>query len=523
MSATDISINPNDPTANAQLTFDDEFNTLNLWNGTSGTWDTNWWYNSITSNGSTLSSNGEQEWYINSNDPATSSVKPWTVDNGVLSIQAQPASSSISSLIDGYSYTSGMLNTYHSFDQTYGLFEARMKLPAGQGFWPAFWLMPENGSWPPELDIMENLGNNTSEAYTTVHSTTLSGDQEASGVAVNNTTQWHTYAVDWEPNYITWYVDGQQVYKVATPSDVDTPMYMILNLAVGGYWPGDANASTNFNQTLQVDWVRVYQSDAELGVGSSGSGTGSTGSSSSSVSHDYNGTGVSQLLIENANGAVVTGQVENGQLAYTQVSLIGPEWTIHGSGDFLGAGQSQFLMENANGAVDIGSVSNGLTTYTQVSSIGPAWTIASTGDYLGNGKAQFLLENTNGALDIGSVSVSSVSGHTATYTQVGSIGPEWSIHGSGDFLGQGSDQFLMENTNGAVVVASVENGQAQYTKVGAVGSEWTVEGSGDFLNNGHDQFMIENTNGAVDVGDVQNGQAVFTQVGALGSTWQFHM
>src|SRR5579864_1056760 len=125
----------------AQLTFDDEFNSLSLWNGSSGTWDTTFWYDD-NNNGSTLSGNGEQEKYVNANYAPTASVKPWTVSNGVLTLQAAPANASISQALGGYQFTSGQVNTYHSFAQEYGYFEMRAQLPAGQGLWPAFWLMP---------------------------------------------------------------------------------------------------------------------------------------------------------------------------------------------------------------------------------------------------------------------------------------------------------------------------------------------------------------------------------------------
>ncbi|HEY3918347.1 MAG TPA: glycoside hydrolase family 16 protein, partial [Stellaceae bacterium] len=161
------------------ITFDDEFNSLSLWNGTTGTWDTTAPYVPLNGNGYSLASNGEQEWYINSTYAPTASVQPWTVNNGVLTLTAAPASPAIQSLIDGYQYTSGQINTYNSFSQTYGYFEMNAELPAGQGLWPAFWLMPENGSWPPELDVMEMLGQNPSTYYTTVHDMSLSGTQEA--------------------------------------------------------------------------------------------------------------------------------------------------------------------------------------------------------------------------------------------------------------------------------------------------------------------------------------------------------
>src|SRR5262249_34882959 len=141
----------------AQLTFDDEFNSLSLRNGNSGTWNTTFWYDE-SNKGSTLPSNNEQEMYINANYGPTSSVKPWNVHDGVLTLQAAPASADVSAAIDGYKYTSGMINTFNSFSQQYGYFEMRAQLPSGQGLWPAFWLLPKDGSWPPELDVMEVLG-----------------------------------------------------------------------------------------------------------------------------------------------------------------------------------------------------------------------------------------------------------------------------------------------------------------------------------------------------------------------------
>ena len=193
-------------TTSAALTFDDEFNSLSLWNGTSGTWDTTAQYATWNGSGFSLPSNGEQEWYINSNYAPTASVQPWTVNNGIMTIAAAPASAQISSLIGGYQYTSGSVNTSQSFSQTYGYFEMRAQLPAGQGLWPAFWLLPENGSWPPEIDAMEMLGNDPSVYYTSIHSGTAANEINAGQPdAVGNTsTGYHTFGVDWEPAFITY-------------------------------------------------------------------------------------------------------------------------------------------------------------------------------------------------------------------------------------------------------------------------------------------------------------------------------
>ena len=195
------------------LTFDDEFNTLSLWNGTSGTWDTTAQYATWNGSGYSLPSNGEQEWYINSNYAPTASVTPWTVNNGIMTLTAAPAPASIQPLISGYQYTSGQINTSQSFSQLYGFFEMRAQLPAGQGTWPAFWLLPENGSWPPEIDAMEMLGNNPTVYYTSVHSGTASNEVNAgqADTVANTSTGYHTYGVDWEPDHLTYYFDGQQV------------------------------------------------------------------------------------------------------------------------------------------------------------------------------------------------------------------------------------------------------------------------------------------------------------------------
>ena len=239
------------------MTFDDEFNSLSLWNGTSGTWRT------TTLGGGPNGGNGELEWYIDSNYAPTASVKPWTVNNGVLSITAAPASPSIQPLIDNYQYTSGNLTTHDSFVQTYGVYEINAKVPAGQGLWVDFWLLPENGSWPPELDVMEINDGNPTSLNTGIH-TDSTGQITAIGTGTpipNASTGFHTYTVDWEPNTITWYFDGNEVFQTATPADMHQPMYMLIDLEVGGPY-GNPNSSTQFPANLQVNYVRAYATTA---------------------------------------------------------------------------------------------------------------------------------------------------------------------------------------------------------------------------------------------------------------------
>ncbi|WP_394437142.1 ricin-type beta-trefoil lectin domain protein [Streptomyces sp. SGAir0957] len=178
-------------------------------------------------------------------------------------------------------YTSARLNTSGKFSAQYGHVEARMKIPRGQGMWPAFWMLGTDiGSvgWPNsgEIDVMENVGFEPSTVHGTIHGPGYSG---SAGVGAGYTLPggqafadaFHTFAVDWAPNSIKWSVDGV-VYQTRTPADVsgktwafNKPFFLILNLAVGGYWPGDPNSSTTFPAQLVVDSVSVTTSDTPTG------------------------------------------------------------------------------------------------------------------------------------------------------------------------------------------------------------------------------------------------------------------
>ncbi|PRH75973.1 1,3-beta-glucanase, partial [Streptomyces solincola] len=174
-------------------------------------------------------------------------------------------------------YTSARLNTAGRFTTTYGRVEARMKVPRGQGMWPAFWMLGNDigqVGWPNsgEIDIMENVGFEPRTVHGTLHGPGYSG---SGGIGAGYTLPggqnfadaFHTFAVDWSPGAVTWSVDGT-VYQRRTPADLggrqwvfDKPFFLILNLAVGGYWPGDPDGSTAFPQQLLVDHVRVSTSD----------------------------------------------------------------------------------------------------------------------------------------------------------------------------------------------------------------------------------------------------------------------
>jgi beta-glucanase (GH16 family) len=173
-------------------------------------------------------------------------------------------------------YTSARLKTQGKFSQAYGRFEARIKIPSGQGMWPAFWMLGDDidkAGWPAcgEIDIMENIGKEPAIVYGSIHGPGYVGGTglgapfhlPAGQVFADD---FHLYAVEWEPDAIRLYVDDH-LYSTRTRADLrpgwkwtfDHPFFLILNVAVGGDWPGSPDASTVFPQTMLVDYVRVYK------------------------------------------------------------------------------------------------------------------------------------------------------------------------------------------------------------------------------------------------------------------------
>ncbi len=180
--------------------------------------------------------------------------------------------------IQGREYTSARLKTQGLQTWTYGRIEARMQIPTGQGIWPAFWMLGEDittVSWPGcgEIDIMENIGSQPKIVHGTVHGPGYSG---ANGVGNSYphpegaafADDFHVYAVEWEPEEIRWYVDDEH-YGTVTVDDVpgewvyDHPFFIILNVAVGGHWPGYPDETTVFPQQLRIDYVRVYEANPD--------------------------------------------------------------------------------------------------------------------------------------------------------------------------------------------------------------------------------------------------------------------
>ncbi|MBQ8984106.1 MAG: family 16 glycosylhydrolase [Lachnospiraceae bacterium] len=226
--------------------------------------------------------NNESQRYVGQeeNEAASLENKNVIVKDGYLILQAHKYQYENGNV----AYTSGRINTQDKQDYMYGRFEARLMVPYDNAFLPAFWMMPTDesyyGQWPKcgEIDIMEVLGQSTDTSYATLHygepHRESQGSKQLAADAADYSKSFHVYAVEWDPGEFRWYVDGELIHtendwftkvdgeeEKAYPAPFDQDFYMILNLAVGGSWPGDPDPSGVFgeNAAMYVDYVKVYQ------------------------------------------------------------------------------------------------------------------------------------------------------------------------------------------------------------------------------------------------------------------------
>jgi len=176
------------------------------------------------------------------------------VSGGLLRITAEPRPQ------QGYAYSSGIITTKNIFAQQYGYFEMRAQLPAGQGLWPAFWLLHSGPAGGDEIDIMEMLGHDPNTIYVSNHwqdeANQLQG-QTQPVTSADFSSGMHTFGLNWTPDKLAWYVDG--VKQAESTDHVPAgPMFILANLAVGGTWPGYPDATTPFPAVMSIDYIRVY-------------------------------------------------------------------------------------------------------------------------------------------------------------------------------------------------------------------------------------------------------------------------
>ncbi|MDB5265282.1 MAG: Beta-glucanase/Beta-glucan synthetase [Parcubacteria group bacterium] len=230
--------------AGMNLKFHDEFNGTKL--------NTNTWNEMYLWGDRFLSGNSEKECYLEEN------VR---VAGGNLIFDAKKQDVICPKYNIVQPYTSGMVTTSKSFVQSYGYWAIRTKLPRGQGFWPAFWLLPNNAGWPPELDIFEVLDQDPTTLYNSIHTSSPTNPNiglTLTAKVADLSTSYHVIAADWEPTYIIFYLDGVEVNRINQVFN-SIPMYLVANLGVGGSWGGNPDSTTPFPSTMDTDWIRVYK------------------------------------------------------------------------------------------------------------------------------------------------------------------------------------------------------------------------------------------------------------------------
>jgi len=231
------------------LSFSDEFTGFAGFDGRTGTDGGTWRTRTKPGDGLTNNENDKQS-FVDANYGGLG-LDPFSVTDGVLSINAtwRP---DLAAALGGRPIVSGILTTDGTFAQQFGYYEARLKMSAQAGGQPAFWLLPADGSWPPEIDIAEQIGRLPDLAHQ------MGNNQPV------DTTQWHVYGLEWTADYLAWYVDGQLTYQVHTTA-FQTPMYVILSYALGTPWAGDVPSGLATGASLgslQVDYLRVYEANS---------------------------------------------------------------------------------------------------------------------------------------------------------------------------------------------------------------------------------------------------------------------
>ncbi|MBQ0823488.1 family 16 glycosylhydrolase [Microvirga sp. HBU67558] len=273
------------------LTFSDEFAGSYL---DTSIWGTQYWWG-----GRTIASNGEMQYFADRStpvirqnpalDPFSIVADPIEAGDGILTITARPSPDP--GLTDGLPYVSGLINTHGTFSQTYGYFEISAQVPSGQGLWPAFWLLPQSGNWPPEIDVLELLGHDPATYYVGSHWTDSRGghfyDTQGISAGVDPSQDFHAYGTMWTADAITFYLDGTAVYSMQTPAGMSEPMYLLAGLAVGGNWPGAPDETTRFPAEFKIDYIRAWSLD--------------TPSSIPTTTPSLKGTSGADLLVGDAN------------------------------------------------------------------------------------------------------------------------------------------------------------------------------------------------------------------------------
>lgn len=246
--------------AKNRLLFSDEFSRLRLISADpQGIWEPQFLWGART-----IPQNGELQYYVDPRSGRDSLLlqqrETLFVKDGVLHLRASAIKDNEQHLTDGLPFISSMLSSARSFSFTYGYVEIRARIPKGAGLWPALWLLPITQAWPPEIDIAEMIGKTPTRYYASVHAREF-------GFRINSTfpietydlsERFSTFGMKWTREKIEWLFNGVKVAECDTPSDLHQPMYLLVNLAVGGLWGGIPDDPSVFPADFLIDYIRVY-------------------------------------------------------------------------------------------------------------------------------------------------------------------------------------------------------------------------------------------------------------------------
>jgi Ca2+-binding RTX toxin-like protein len=372
-------------------TFNDDFNALSAGQDPHLIWRTSYAWSGAAS----YSLAGEQQIYVDpsfsglpgTQAPAPLGLNPFSIQNGHLVITAQPLPASDAAYVGGHQFSSGMISTQNSFAQTYGYFQMTATLSGTPGAWPAFWMLPTNPhGLSTELDVLEALGTHPDQSHWGFRSSTTP-DQGYWSNTANLTAGQHTFAVEWTPYTLTFLVDGAEVGQVATPSDMNTAMYMIANLAMGGSWAG--NAAPDATATVSIDSITAYQlpeytlanytlltsgtpTSTITGTASADTLTGTSGNDlidgAGGADTMTGGGGDDTYIVSDSNAKVVEGYGGGVDTVKSSVTYKLPDYvenlTLTGSAAINATGNSQSNIITGNDAANVitGGLGNDILT-----------------------------------------------------------------------------------------------------------------------------------------------------------------
>ncbi|MFZ2994707.1 family 16 glycosylhydrolase [Sphingobium sp.] len=397
------------------LSFADEFSSLTL-KDDGGVWTPFYQF----AGGSARGFEGESEIYVDASYAGTSGkalgINPFAVSNdGILSITATPTTSETKQYLNNKGFTSGVISTEGSFSQQYGYFEVRASLPEGQGFWPAFWLLPTNLKGG-EIDVFESLGGDAGNLLMSAHDIV-----DGKGVTTTDTfrvldpTAMHTYGLNWTKETLTWYVDGTAVATQKTPDllNKNGEFFMMLNLAVGG-WGG--TPASDLTGSLKVDYVRAY-------------------ANSETVSRTVNG--VQEFAVDGEFKSVTDGKTNLMDGTAGDDTLLGNAGnnTLHGfdGDDRLDGGAGDDMLIGGKGS-DTYIVSSPKDIVVEMAGEGVDTVMASITYKLPDHVEKLTLTGTAAIGGVGNDLANVITGNAAANTLDGRGGADTMIGGAGDDL-----------------------------------------------------------------------------------------